>query len=169
MDYMFDGSFPYLETKLEKLVRIIQKYKFEDAVKAIFVINSWRDNRSAQESCLALNAALVKCNVFGECAINSYSEFVTFFKSVEPILKITNRDDYVLNDFGEIMLCFNGSFYPLITGTGHAGSVFSALHFLEELSNRMHVNRQVLEFIEYEREMLESQEGTFPDACIATN
>ena len=155
MDYVLDGNFPYLNTKLQKLIPIIEKYKFEAVAKAIFTINSWRDNRSAQENCLALNAALVKYNALGECDIKSYSEFISFFKSVEPILKISDMDDCVLNDFGEIKLCYKNSFYPVITGTGHAGAVFSALHFLEELSNEMRVNQQVLKFLEYERELID--------------
>lgn len=160
MNYVLDGNFPYLNKKIQKLMPVIVKYKYEDVVKAVFTINSWRDNRSAQESCLALNAALVKCNTLGECDIKSYSEFIDFFQSIEPILKITDMDDCVLNDFGEIKICYKNSFYPVITGTGHAGSVFSALHFLEELSNEMRVNQQVLKFLEYERKMINLLQNT---------
>lgn len=51
-----------------------------------------------------------------------------------PILKTTPYDDPVLPDFGEIKLNYRSKYYSVITGTGHTAPIFSALQFLEKIS-----------------------------------
>lgn len=54
---MFDG-FVFLEEKKKSLIPILCQYDFLSALTAAFSITSWRKNRGAQESCLALNSAM---------------------------------------------------------------------------------------------------------------
>ena len=56
---MFDG-FVFLEEKKKSLIPILCQYDFLSALTAAFSITSWRKNRGAQESCLALNSAMVE-------------------------------------------------------------------------------------------------------------
>lgn len=93
-------------------------------MRAVYSIASWRDNRSAQESCLSLNQALRECLKFGKKPIDTYDEFSEFFHELVPILRVTSLDDPVTSAFGEIMLRFGNQFYPIIAGTGHTGSVY---------------------------------------------
>lgn len=151
-----DDGFINLGKKAAELLPIIQNYGFKDLATAIFAITSWRDNRSAQESCLALNSVLVKCSSFGTQSIETYEEFSNFFKKIETILKTTHFDDTVTNDFGEVNLCFIGKFYPIITGTGHTGSVYAAVQYLESLSFELEQQAQTQNVLEYSKNMINS-------------
>ena len=52
-------NFMNLKRKTISLIPILKKYNFSDLILSIFCINSWIDNRSALESGLALNNALI--------------------------------------------------------------------------------------------------------------
>lgn len=151
-----DSGFNNLGDKTDKLIPIICTYLLENLVTAIFTITSWRDNRSAQESCLALNCALIECSSFGDKSIETYESFTDFFKIIEPILKITHLDDMVINDFGEVQVCVNKQFYPIITGTGHTGSVYSAVQFLESLASAMHLQTRTLNILAYQKNVIDT-------------
>lgn len=129
-----DSGFTNLNSKIRQLIPIVQNYQLKDLTIAIYAITSWCDNRSAQESCLALNGVLINCDSFGTEAIETYKSFIKFFQIIEPILKITQLDDMVVNDFGEVKIFFDKQFYPVITGSGHTGSVYSAIQYLESLT-----------------------------------
>ena len=151
-----DSAFPDLYKKSYKLISIIKEYNVEDVIIAIFAITSWRDNRSALESCLALNNALVYCSSFGDKPIKNYREFKEFFIKIEPILKISNLDDLVVNDFGEIQICINNQFYPILTGTGHTGSVYSAMQFLESIAISLDKTAEMYQLLNYVKNMIDT-------------
>ena len=136
MDYLDDSSgFAMLTYKKQKLFPLLKQYDFTSAIIAIFAITSWRNNRGAQESCLALNAIVSDNIIWGNKLINTYEEFALFFEEIYPILQITEYDDPVLIDFGEVKLCYKSKYYSVITGTGHTSPIFAALQFLESVSN----------------------------------
>ena len=151
-----DGGFVNLDKKAKSIIPIIRNYKFTDLVIAIFAITSWRDNRSAQENCLAFNSALIQCNHFGSEEIVSYLDFTNFFNKIKHILQVTSLDDEVVNDFGEIHLCFGGQFYPIITGTGHTASVYATLQCLENLSSELGCHTDTQKVLEYSKTMINS-------------
>ncbi|MEG0693761.1 MAG: hypothetical protein RR444_11865, partial [Oscillospiraceae bacterium] len=152
----FDEGFYNLNDKADKLISIVQAYCIGDVVTAVYAITSWRDNRSAQESCLALNRALINCSSFGNKPIETYEDFVDFFQIVEPILKVTHLDDMVINDFGEVRFCVGQQFYPVITGTGHTGSVYSAVQFLEYIALSLGLQAQMINILEYQKNMVDT-------------
>lgn len=155
-----DDGFANLVSKASSLIPIMQNYMFDDLVSAIYAITSWRDNRSAQESCLALNRALIQCSTFGSEKIGAYVELSAFFDKIEPTLKIKHFDDSVLNDFGEVQLCFNKQFYPVITGTGHTGSVYAALQYLESLSIELDCITETEAVLTYTKTMVDCLKAT---------
>ena len=129
-----NASYYFLDEKVTRVMSVFEKYRKTDLIIAVFALASWRDNRSAQESLLALNKALVTCLDYGTQTIVDYNSFVRFFQEIEPLLKVTKYDDWITSDFGEIQLEFNKRFYPIITGTGHTRSVYSTLQYLEQLA-----------------------------------
>lgn len=130
---MFDG-FVFLEEKKKSLIPVLCQYDFLSALTAVFSITSWRKNRGAQESCLALNSAMVENKEWGRKTICTPNDLEEFFQLLYPILKTTPYDDPVLPDFGEIKLNYRSKYYSVITGTGHTAPIFSALQFLEKIS-----------------------------------
>lgn len=151
-----DSGFINLGDKATNLIPIICTYRLENLVTSIFAITSWRDNRSAQESCLALNCALIECSSFGDKSIDTYESFADFFRIIEPILKIKYSDDTVINDFGEVQICVNKQFYPTITGTGHTGSVYSAAQFLPYLASSMNLQTRTQNILTYQKNMIDT-------------
>jgi hypothetical protein len=149
-----DSAFPDLDVKTNQLKSIFKEYLLDDIIIAVFAITSWRDNRSALESCLALNNAVIHCASFGVKQINDYRDFKEFFSKVEPILKISNLDDVVVNDFGEIHICITNQFYPIITGTGHTGSVYCAMQFLESLAILLDKTAEMYQLLNYAKNMI---------------
>ena len=120
---MFDG-FVFLEEKKKSLIPILCQYDFLSALTAAFSITSWRKNRGAQESCLALNSAMVENTEWGRKTIFTPNDLEEFFQLLYPILKTTPYDDPVLPDFGEIKLNYRSKYYSVITGTGHTAPIF---------------------------------------------
>ena len=128
-----DG-FMMLDEKKKSILPILVQYDFLSALSAVYAITSWRNNRGAQESCLALNAALAENKGWGHKTILTPDDLDDFFQLLYPILKTTPYDDPVLPDFGEIKLNYRSKYYSVITGTGHTAPIFSALQFLEKTS-----------------------------------
>ena len=85
---MFDG-FVFLEEKKKSLIPILCQYDFLSALTAAFSITSWRKNRGAQESCLALNSAMVENTEWGRKTIFTPNDLEEFFQLLYPILKTT--------------------------------------------------------------------------------
>lgn len=86
---MFDG-FVFLEEKKKSLIPILCQYDFLSALTAAFSITSWRKNRGAQESCLALNSAMVENTEWGRKTIFTpnafYEDLGVHFKVLESVL-----------------------------------------------------------------------------------
>lgn len=142
-------SFFMLDNKKKTVSSILSQYDFDSAVSAVFAITSWRNNRGAQESCLALNAALAENKKWGHKTILTPDDLKAFFQLLYPILKTTSYDDPVLPDFGEIKLNYRSKYYSVITGTGHTAPVFSALQFLESISESIHMEPNTVKVLEY--------------------
>lgn len=147
-------GFINLENKKDQLLPILKHYEFFSVVRAIFAINSWRNNRGSQESCLALNFAITSIDCWGEKEISTYSDFYAFFDEIYPILKTSNYDDPVLCDFGEIKLDYENRYYSVITGTGHTACVFAALQYLEPISNYCSMNQITENLLQYSNTMI---------------
>ena len=111
-----DG-FMMLDEKKKSILPILVQYDFLSTLSAVYAITSWRNNRGAQESCLALNAALAENKVWGHKKIITPSDLEEFFLLLNPILKITLYDDPVLPDFGEVKINYCSRYYSVITGT----------------------------------------------------
>lgn len=71
MNYFFEG-FAMLEEKKNKVITIISQYEFSSIICAAFAINSWRNNRGAQEICLSINAAIVDNKKWGNKKITNF-------------------------------------------------------------------------------------------------
>ena len=74
--------FPAIRVKIDRLLKITNKYRFYDLVKAIYCINLCINNRSVLESCLALNACLIEYVEQGSQEINSYDSLKNFFDRI---------------------------------------------------------------------------------------
>lgn len=128
-----EERFRFLRNKVNELDPLISSYQFEDVVKAVFCICAWRDNRSAMESCLALNESLTNHDMSGKNKIKNYEDFKAFYHKIKEFLDIGEFDDITLNDFGEVKIKYDSETYSVILGTGHE-SVFSLLQFLPNLA-----------------------------------
>lgn len=156
---MFDAvdsvlGFAMLKEKRQKLIPILKKYDFQSIILSIFVITSWRNNRGAQESCLALNAAAASNEAWGNKHVSTYKEFTSLFRAVYPILKVTAYDDPVLMDFGEVKFSYKSRYYSIITGTGHTSPIFADLQFLDSVSEALCMDSLTHEILNYSDNML---------------
>ena len=147
-------SFMNLENKKKSIIPILSELDFESSIAVVFSINSWRYNRGAQESCLALNSAIKEIQHWGKKAIITEDDYKDFFNQIYPILQITHADDPVTPDFGEIKLDYQGKYYSVITGTGHTSPVFSALQFLDEISKKTFMESYTEGLLRYSDYML---------------
>ena len=145
---LFEG-FKMLVEKKNSVLPILSEYDFSSALSVVFAITSWRSNRGAQESCLALNSAIIDIREWGRKSIATPNDLSKLFSRLYPILQITPYDDPVLPDFGEIKLNFKNRYYSVITGTGHTASVFSAYQFLHVISNITCMEKETLQILEY--------------------
>jgi len=156
MNDAVDGSdgFAMLEEKQQRLIPIIKQYDFQSIIQSIFAITSWRNNRGAQESCLALNAVAAHNEEWGNKQVSSYNEFISLFEAIYPILQISVYDDPVLMDFGEVKLSYKSRYYSIITGTGHTSPIFADLQFLDSVSEAVCMDSFSYEIINYSNNML---------------
>lgn len=90
---MFDG-FVFLEEKKKSLIPILCQYDFLSALTAAFSITSWRKNRGAQESCLALNSAMVENTEWGRKTIFTPNDLEEFFQLLYPIALYAWKNNY---------------------------------------------------------------------------
>ena len=153
-------GFAIMNEKKDKLLPILSQYEFQSVAVATFSITSWRNNRGAQESCLALNKAISELSEFGTKRITSNDDLVALFDLISPALEISSFDDPVIKDFGEIKLCFNSRYCSVITGTGHTVPVFAALQYLEPASKVMKMDTLAQEILEYSNCLIRALEGT---------
>ena len=147
-------SFIGLKDKKESILPILAKYDFVSSLTAVFAIASWRYNRGAQESCLALNLALSEINEWGDRKIVVAQDLDDFFNEIYPYLKVSFPDDPVAPDFGEIKLAYKERYYSVITGTGHTAPIFSALQFLDRISRESGMDSCTRNLLEYSDSMI---------------
>ena len=140
--------FPSIRMKIDKLLKITNKYKFYDLVKAIYCINLCINNRSVLESCLALNACLIEYEEKGNQRIETFVEFKSFFDIIYDVMKPGIMDDYTVEDFGEVRIRYNDKFYRVITGTGH-NNVYACLNFLPTLAKKTSREEELSLALEY--------------------
>lgn len=118
-----DGSpwtvgYPGCIEKSKVILPLITRYKFEDVCKAIFCINSWYQNRSAQGCIFSSNAALISGETFGESTIRTYEDFKAFFKEFARLNSASPHEDYVIPVMGHTKLYFRGHWWPVLYGCG---------------------------------------------------
>lgn len=142
------GYFPMVEEKAIDIRNVLSEYNFNDLAVAIYCINLSLNNRSALENSLALNAALLLQENFGEKHISNYDEFAEFFQRVEKRLPTSIMDDYTIDDFGEVKFTWDERVYDVIIGTGH-NQVFGLLQFLPELAKMEKKESELKELLEY--------------------
>ena len=100
------------------LSEVMMEYRFQDVCMGVFCINSWCENRSAQECILGLNSSLMVTNNYGTKTIETYEEFTQFFRSIRKLCKPSALEDYVLPIMGQMRTEFEGQWYPVILGCG---------------------------------------------------
>lgn len=147
------SNFEHIEATSKKINHLLQTYKFEDVVKAVFCLNLWRKNRSAIQQCLTLNMALDIGGNFGHTPIQSYSELESFYIKISSLLPLTGFEDYVVDDYGEVFINFDGKSYPVILGTGHQ-QVYAVIRYLQTLANITNHNMELKAILEYVRTIL---------------
>lgn len=127
-------AFQYAEciSRANVLSELIKDYCFQDVCMAVFCVNSWHENRSAQECVLGLNASLMITKVFGTKTIESYGDFEQFFRSIYEACKTSEYEDYVLPIMGQSKIEFEGCWYPVILGCGMVQE-YPRLYFGEAL------------------------------------
>ena len=128
-------AFPNIRTKIDRLLKTTNEYKYCDLVKAVYCINLCINNRSVLESCLALNACLVEYEEKGSQRIETFAQLKNFFDKIYDVMKPGMTDDYTVEDFGEVRIRYNDKFYRVIIGTGH-NNVFACLNFLPILARK---------------------------------
>jgi hypothetical protein len=147
-------AFPRIRNRIKKLIKITDKYLFEDLVQAIFCINICINNRSMIESCIALNACLFEHKDKGTKEIKNYSDFSEFFSEIYDICKPTIFDDYTIEDFGEVRINYNNVFYRVIVGTGH-NNVFACINFLPSVARTLKKEKELTLALEYSSNIIE--------------
>lgn len=147
-------DFVNIYDKIDKLTEITNEYIFQDLVQAVYCINICINNRSVIESCIALNACLFEHSNKGKKTINNYEEFKCFFTKIQDICKPTIRDDYLVEDFGEVRVNYNNKFYRVILGTGY-NNVFACLNFLPTISQILKKENDLRLVLEYSSNIIE--------------
>lgn len=142
------SDFDYIKSNALNIYNAIKKYRFEDIIVAVFCLNLWRKNRSALAQSLSLNLALTTPDKFGNKRIKSYVEFETFYNEISPFMQITYREDYTIDDFGEVYINHGGKTYPVITGTGHI-QVYAAMRYMQTLSQITNHDDELSILLEY--------------------
>lgn len=148
------NDFPMMVKKVSKLLFFTNEYDFFDLVKAVFCINICINNRSALESGLALNATIVNYNSTGNKRISTYLELCEFFKQINPILQTGLMDDYIVEDFGDVMIRYQEKIYNVILGTGH-NQVFGCLYYLPYLADMTDHKNELRELLKYYSGLIE--------------
>lgn len=144
------SSFDYISSTADDISKVIAKYEYRDVIIAVFCLNLWRKNRSALAQSLSLNMALASDVPFGTLPIKQYSELESFYNEISGHLKITYREDYTIDDFGEVFINHKGESYPVITGTGHQ-QVYGALRYMQTLASLRNRDAELISILNYQR------------------
>lgn len=116
--FPWTAGYPGSIEKSVTILPVIACYKFEDVCRAIFCVNSWHQNRSAQGCTISLNAALISAETFGKNPITTYENFEAFFEELEKLNLVSAHEDYVIPIMGHTRLCFRGRWWPALYGCG---------------------------------------------------
>ena len=84
---------PGAKTKMKRLTTIVNDYDFEDVSKAIYCICVCVNNRSALESTLSLNWALVEHSHKGQKKIKDYDDLKDKLNNYIDILMQNKKED----------------------------------------------------------------------------
>ena len=139
---------PGAKTKMKRLTTIVNDYDFEDVSKAIYCICVCVNNRSALESTLSLNWALVEHSHKGQKKIKDYDDLKKFFMYIESIVKPSDNDEVIVEDYGQVSIEVFGKKYSVIIGTGH-NMVFACLQFLPTLACGLDKKDELIEVMSY--------------------
>ena len=90
---------------------------------------------------------------FGQTPIQSYSELESFYRKISSLLPLTGFEDYVVDDYGEVFINFDGKSYPVILGTGHQ-QVYAVIRYLQTLADITNHNMELKTILEYVRTIL---------------
>lgn len=142
------SDFDYIIPISEQINKIIKKYSVSDVSTAIFCLNLWRRNRSALAQSLSLNLALSIGGTFGSQSIKSYDELESFYNEISSFVRITYREDYIIDDFGEVFINHAGQSYPIIIGTGHQ-QVYSAMRYMQTLASLCNKDDELTTLLAY--------------------
>ena len=154
-----ETDFEYIVPMAEELYERIKDYNYQDLIVAIFCLNLWRRNRSALGQALTLHLMLFTDKAFGVQCINEYSDFEVFFSKISDLLSITYREDYIIDDYGEIFINHNGTAYPVIIGTGYL-QVYSMIRYLQTLAHMRGVDEDFGAILSYYKTIIEFTKGT---------
>lgn len=142
------SDFTHIEAIANKISSVIKKYRYPDAVRAIFCLNLWRRNRSALSQALSMNMALSICNSFGTQQIVSYDDLSSFYSEISSYIGITSYEDHIIDDYGEVFINHAGKSYPVIIGTGHL-QVYGALRYMQTLVSNIGRDNEFVAILEY--------------------
>lgn len=105
----------------KQVIKIMEKYSFDEAFSYTFVINSFITNKPFYSISCLLNASLCECNTFVECEKN-YNRMKGFFDDIKDIIQKTDYKDNIdsiANDIGFCKIKFEDNTYSFILGTGY--------------------------------------------------
>ena len=154
-DFVAASDHPYIAEKSNSIHRIMEQYVYQDVVKAVFCLNSWRCNRSALAQVLAMNLGLYNLQHSGNQRIQSYDELRSFYEKLTPFTRITPSEDYIIDDYGEIFVVLHGKRYPVITGTGYLQG-YAIMRFAMSLMELTGNSDKMTVLLEYLKCFLES-------------
>lgn len=162
------SNFEYIKSNSKYLEKIISIYNIDDVTRAIFCINSWPNNRSAQAQALTINHSLCNIGVFGNQNIKEYSEFISFYNAIVPYLSITSREDLTLNDFGEVKINIKYETFPIILGTGHE-QVYAVMQFLLVLARVLKVSDELDTLLCYNSTIINTLHDSYVSSSSKNN
>lgn len=144
-------SYPGCAKHVEELSEIISEYAFFDICRAVFCINSWYRNRSAQESALSLNATLLRSESFGGRQIEKYEDLETLFEQIKPLISVSPLEDIVIPVMGHTKIEFGESWYPVIYGCGMVQECprLCFAHAICTASNTKEQYRSLLDYVSF--------------------
>lgn len=144
-------SYPGCTEHVEELSEIISEYAFFDICRAVFCINSWYRNRSAQESTLSLNAALLRSESFGGRQIEKYEDLETLFERIKPFISVSPLEDIVIPVMGHTKIEFGESWHSVIYGCGMVQEYprLCFAHVICAASNKEEQYRSLLDHVSF--------------------
>jgi hypothetical protein len=143
-------SYPECVEVARKLIAYLARFKYEDACRAVFCMNSWYRNRSAQQCAMAMNAALLTIEHFGDEPIGNYSDFQSSAKEIIRLCPVSPFEDYVIPVMGHTKVPFAGRWRPAMYGCGMIHE-YAMLFFSEPVcrqADREGAFESLLEYVE---------------------